>query len=62
MEKLGIRGDILYSELRDEEARLMQLVQSAVSDNEKIAEDRVVLESRLSQIRNKITELDLKNP
>jgi predicted nuclease with TOPRIM domain len=61
MEKMGVRKEILYSDLRDEEAQLMQKMQDAMFDGEKTAEDKSKLESRLQQIRSKITELDLQN-
>lgn len=61
MEKLGVRKEILYSELRDEEAQLMQKLQQSLSQGEKAASDRSLLEARLTQIRNRITELDLQN-
>ena len=61
MEKLGVQREILYSDLRDEEAQLMQKMQEAMFDGEKTAEDKNRLEVRLQQVRQKITELDLKN-
>jgi hypothetical protein len=59
MEKLGVQKEILYSELRDEEANLMQQIQGLFGDMEKNAEDRSRIEARLIQVRNKITELDM---
>lgn len=57
MEKLGVRKDIQHQGLRDEEARLMQRVQSM--DKEASENDRSELERRLQQVRQELTELDL---
>ena len=57
MDKYGIKKEILYQELRNEEALLMQRVQSDMMD--KTAEERRSFEVRLQQVRGKITELDL---
>jgi len=60
MEKQGVTKEILYTELRDEEANLMQQMQAMMFDSEKTASDKSALENRLQAIRNKITELDQK--
>jgi len=64
MEKFGIGGDELTLALRDEEAQLMQKVASFMSSSEKTAaeaEDYRRAESRLQQVRAKLTEIDMKN-
>lgn len=61
MEKLGVRKEILHEDLRNEEANLMQQLQKIMSDPTKTASDRSSIELRLNQVRNKLTELDLKN-
>lgn len=61
MEKHGVQKEILYSDLRDEEAQLMQKMQEVMFDGEKTAEDKNRIENRLQQVRMKITELDTKN-
>ena len=60
MEKTSTSKEILYSGLRNQEANLMQKVQSMMADGEKTAEDRSELETELQEVRNKITELDLQ--
>lgn len=61
MEKVGVSSEILHEELRNEEAQLMQGLQRIMSDPSKTASDRTQIELRLQQVRNKLTELDLKN-
>jgi predicted nuclease with TOPRIM domain len=61
MEKVGVSPEVLYSELRDEEAQLMQQVQEMLFDGEKTASERSAVESKLQAVRQRITELDLKN-
>ncbi len=63
MEKYGVNREILHEELRNEEARLMMEMSSALQDHTKTASDRSRIEQRLQQVRSKLTELDLgKNP
>lgn len=61
MEKLGVKKEILHEDLRNEEASLMQQLQKIMSDPTKTASDKSGIELRLNQVRNKLTELDLKN-
>jgi hypothetical protein len=61
MEKLGVSKEVLYSELRDEEANLMKQVQEMLFDGEKTASERSAVENKLQIVRQRITELDLKN-
>ena len=61
MEKMGVSKEVLYSELRDEEAQLMQKMQEYIFDGEKTASEKSILENKLQAVRQKITELDLKN-
>lgn len=58
MEKYGAENQTLLDGLRDEEAQLMQQMQSLMSDKTKTAADKSQLENRLQQVRHKITELD----
>lgn len=59
MEKLGVQSEVLHEDLRNEEARLMREIQACITrPGEKTASERASLESRLSDVRNKITELD----
>lgn len=58
MEKYGVQKEILYTDLRDEEARIMQVIQNNLFDAEKTASSRSELETRLHQVRSKLTELD----
>ena len=63
MEKYGVNKEILHEELRNEEARLMMEMSSALQDHTKTDSDRSRIEQRLQQVRSKLTELDLgKNP
>lgn len=59
MEKYGVKNDILHTELRDEEAKLMAKMAEYMGDTSKTASDRSALEKKLQDIRNKITELDM---
>lgn len=59
MEKLGVQRDIQHEGLRQEEARLMQQMQSVMNDGTKTASDRSRIEQELQSVRNKITDLDL---
>jgi len=59
MEKYGVNKEILHEDLRNEEAKLMMEMSSALQDNTKTASDRSRIEQRLQQVRSKITELDL---
>jgi hypothetical protein len=61
MEKLGVHPEILHTELREEEAYLMQELQYLMSDGTKTAADRMMVEQKLQAVRNRITDLDLKN-
>ena len=63
MEKLGVDQTELLENLRNEEANLMQQMQTILSGSahEKVAADRSNIETRLGQVRSKITELDLKS-
>jgi hypothetical protein len=58
IEKYGVSQEILYEDLRNEEARLMQRMQDDLTT--KTASQQGNIELQLQQIRNKITELDLK--
>lgn len=60
MEKVGVTQDIQHVGLRNREAQLMQKIQMCVNDGEKTAGDMAVLEEELAEVRNKLTELDLK--
>jgi ABC-type phosphate transport system auxiliary subunit len=63
VEKYGVNKEILHEELRNEEARLMMEMSSALQDHTKTASDRSRIEQKLQQVRSKLTELDLgKNP
>lgn len=65
MEKYGIQEDDLISALRDEEHQLMIKMAGYMSGMEKTAEeidDEKRSESRLHQVRARITEHDLKKP
>lgn len=63
MEKYGVNREILHEELRNEEARLMMEMSSALQDHTKTASDRSRIEQKLQRVRSKLTELDLgKNP
>lgn len=57
MEKYGVGNDIQFVSLRNKEAQLMQKVQHLVSTGEDSSE----VEDELSEVRNKLTELDKKN-
>lgn len=59
MEKYGVNKEILHEDLRNEEAKLMMEMSSAIQDSTKTASDRSRIEQRLQQVRSKITELDL---
>lgn len=61
MEKVGVSKEILYIGLRDQEAKLMQKMQSAMFDGEKTADDKSAIEVELQEVRRKLTELDLQN-
>ena len=61
MEKVGVSKEILYTGLRDQEAKLMQKMQSAMFDGEKTADDKSAIEVELQEVRRKLTELDLQN-
>lgn len=56
-EKYGVDKDALLQNLQNEEAQLMQQIQRFLSDPEKTASDRQVVEDRLYQVRNKIAEI-----
>jgi hypothetical protein len=56
MEKYGVRADIQHLDLRNREAQLMQKVQALVS----VGQDSSDAEAELNEVRNKITELDIK--
>ena len=59
MDKYGVSKDARLLGLRDEEARLMQAMQSIMSSpGEKTASERSAVESQLQLIRSEITELD----
>lgn len=58
MEKLGVRPEILHTELRNEEARLMQKMQSYLTDGTKTASEKSQLEQELQAIRQRIGEAD----
>ena len=58
MEKVGVQKEDLIQGLRNQEANLMQKMQSAMSDNTKTADDRSSLEEELQKVRSKITEAD----
>ena len=60
MEKFGVDKQILHEDLRNEEAMLMQKVQSTMMDKT-AAEEYRNWELRLQQVRSKLTELDLKD-
>ena len=57
MEKFGVEPGIQHTELRDEEASLMQKVGSMMGDPQAADEVRK-LEQRLHAIRSKLTDLD----
>lgn len=63
MEKYGAMDSDLINGLRDEEAQLMVRMSSFLTNtNEKTAEEQVEMrkvETRLHQVRAKITEFDL---
>ena len=63
MDKFGVSDSDLWDGLRDEEHQVMIKISSLMTRNEKTAqEDNELrsLESRLHQIRDKLTEHDLK--
>lgn len=63
MEKFGVMEDDLISGLRDEEHNLMLEMMKHMNGMEKTAEDNArqrQVESRLSQVRCKISDHDLK--
>ena len=60
MEKYGVKSDILYTDLRDEEAQLMTKMSEIMANPTKTAEDISSIERRLQEVRRKLTELDLK--
>jgi len=63
MEKFGVADDDLISGLRDEEHQLMLNVMDHMNGGEKTAAEESEYkryESRLQQVRQKITEHDLK--
>lgn len=64
MEKYGIGGDELTLALRNEEAELMQKMAGFMTRHAKTAaeesESRRV-QARLMEVRQKLTEIDLKN-
>jgi hypothetical protein len=64
MEKYGIGGDELTLALRNEEAELMTKMAGFMARHSKTAaeesESRRV-QARLSEVRQKLTEIDLKN-
>jgi len=64
MEKYGVSKEVLHEDLRNEEATLMQQLQNILFDGEKTATDRSRLETRLQNIRSKLSELDgvVNNP
>ncbi len=59
MDKLGVQPEILRSDLREEEADLMQKLQSCLFDPS-LADERKKIEARLSIVRSELTNLDLK--
>lgn len=63
MEKYGQPNDVIIMNLRNEEAQLMCQIQNIMNSPEKRAEHSNLshLESRLCQVRNAITEFDLKD-
>lgn len=60
MEKLGVTKEIQHEGLRNREANLMQKMQSFMNDGEKTGEDISAIEIELQEVRQKLTELDLK--
>jgi hypothetical protein len=65
MEKYGVGGDAQMIALRDEEAKLMQKMSALLSVSSRPSgqeEEYKSVQSRLQEVRSKITENDLKNP
>lgn len=60
MEKVGVTKDVQHIGLRNREADLMQKVQSYMNDGEKTGEDISSIQAELQEVRDKLTELDLK--
>lgn len=63
MEKLGVSSQALIDNLRKEESELMMLMADYMSAplDKKSSIDRNELDRRLAEVRQKITEIDLKN-
>jgi len=64
MEKYGVGGDAQLIALRDEEAKLMQKMSALLSVSSRPSgqeEEYKSVQSRLQEVRAKITENDLKN-
>lgn len=64
MEKFGVGGDELTLALRNEEAELMSKVAGLVSRHTKTGSEEAEsqrVQSRLQEVRQKLTEIDLKN-
>lgn len=61
MNKYAVTNEVLHEELRNEEANLMQQMQAIMANPAKVAYDQSAIESKLQQVRAKITELDTKN-
>lgn len=64
MEKYGVGGDELTLGLRDEETQLMQKMAGFMGKLTKTAAEESEsqrVQSRLTEVRQKLTEIDLKN-
>lgn len=63
MEKQGVSAQSLIDSLRQEESELMMQIADYMSTpfEKKSSIDREGLDRRLSEVRHKITEIDLKN-
>lgn len=63
MEKRGVSSQSLIDSLRQEESALMMEMADYMSAplEKKSGIDRDAIETRLSEVRQKITEVDLKN-
>jgi hypothetical protein len=64
MEKYGVEDNDLVNSLRDEEHQLMVKVAAYMSSPAKTAsaeQEYRMIENRLTAVRDKITQIDLKN-
>lgn len=61
MEKYGVGSDIQHVDLRNREANLMQKIQEQLALGDRGNQDDMDrVQNELSEVRNKLTELDTK--